>query len=208
MFSRFLQFKGMFLPHTARSGFGMIELMVSIAIVTIVMAVVLARQSSFNDAVLLRGQAYDIALSMREVQLKAVSAIDSTGTGGDNFRTVLGVHFDESTSGTYRIFQDKDSDNFYDCTSPTAPSCEEFGLQNKLDTRFQVTDIRTTPAGAMSGTDLSIVFQRPNFDARFFDASNAEVFASMVEIDVENPVTGEIRTIEITPTGQIAVLDS
>jgi hypothetical protein len=60
----------------------------------------------------------------------------------------------------------------------------------------------------MSGTDLSIVFQRPNFDARFFDASNAEVFASMVEIDVENPVTGEIRTIEITPTGQIAVLDS
>ncbi len=183
------------------SGFGMVELMVSISIMAIVTGVIIVRQSSFNSAVLLRNQAYEIALAMREVQLNAVSTIGFSG----EFRTVLGVHFDTSNDDTYRIFRDGDGDRYYDGVS------EEFGVQSLVDDRFEVRGIRTITNGVpTTRTALSVVFERPNFDARFFIGSSAEVNASSVEIDVSRRgITGDaitdVRTIEITSTGQIAV---
>lgn len=187
----------------SQGGFGLVELMVSISIMVIVASIVLTRQSSFNGAVLLRGQAYEIALQLREIQLSAVSA-SSDGIG--NFRSVLGVHFDSSTliNDKYSIFRDADSDGFFD-------SNEAFGLQGLLDKRFEIREIRTIGATEIAVPRVSIVFVRPNFDARFFTASEVEpVNVSGIEIDIARKgVTGTgdsvLRTIEITSTGQIAV---
>lgn len=179
----------------------MVELMVSIAIMAIVTGVIIVRQSSFNSAVLLRNQAYEVALAMREVQLNAVSAIGFSG----EFRTILGIHFDTADDDTYRIFRDTDGDRYYDGVS------EEYGVQGMVDNRFEVRGIRTISNGvSTSRSSLSVVFERPNFDARFFIGSGAEVNASSVEIDISRRgVTGDaasdVRTVEITSTGQIAV---
>ena len=184
----------------AQGGFGLIELMVSITIVVIVASIVLARQDSFNSAVLLRAQAYEVALQVREVQLSAVSA---SGDSGD-FRAVLGVYFDSTagSNGQYRIFEDADSDNFHDAS-------EEFGLQGLLDSRFEIRDIRI---GSTDEVDVSVIFERPNFDARFFSGPNTEVNVTTVEIDIARRGAGsacgsDVRTVEITRTGQIAVQD-
>ena len=58
-------------------------------------------------------------------------------------------------------------------------------------------------------SNLSVVFERPNFDAWFFDSSGL-VTASSVEIDIskrDQTGTGNdvVRTVEITSTGQITV---
>ena len=181
-------------------GFGLIELMVSISIMLLVAAIVLARQDSFNGAVLLRGQAYEVALGAREVQLNSVSAISIAG----NYRTLLGLHFDTNNDTLIQIFRDSAGGNgFFNIG-------EEFGKQLSLDSRFEVRGIRTVSGASETAvSNLSVVFERPNFDARFF-TSSGEVSASAVEIDIsKRDQTGTtqdvVRTVEITSTGQIAV---
>jgi prepilin-type N-terminal cleavage/methylation domain-containing protein len=184
-----------------RSGFGLVELMVSISIMVVLMSVIFARHGSFNSAVLLRSETYKIALQAREVQLEAVSV---EGDGAGNFRSVLGLHFTSDSSpagdplnGYYNIFRDGDDDFYYD-------SGEEYGLQGVLDSRFEVREIRE--AGTLNPySDLSVVFERPNFDAKFYSASGVEAVVSGVEIDIARRGESHVRTLEITKTGQIAV---
>lgn len=199
MFSIFSQFNQKHMP-VAAAGFGIIELLVSISIMVVISGVILVQQSSFNGAVLLRSQAYEVALDAREVQLNAVSINDVTG----DFRSLLGLHFDLDNNQAYNIFRDADNDGYYD-------QAEMFGKQGALDDRFEIREIRVNrnSGGVMSVAQLSVVFERPNFDARFF-SQTGEIDASGIEIDVaKNDVpsgsSDPIRTIEITSTGQIAV---
>lgn len=180
------------------AGFGIIELLVSISIMVIISAVIMVQQKSFNSAVLLRSQAYNIALEARQIQLSAVSA---TGAAGD-FRSLLGLHFDTASNQEYKIFKDADNDKYYDAT-------EIFGKQGKLDKRFEIRAIRAV-GDTITGTAVSVVFERPNFDARFVDSSGELINASGIEIDIaqkdgQSGTNDIIRTVEITSTGQIAV---
>jgi type II secretory pathway pseudopilin PulG len=188
-------------PHPQSvAGFSLVELMISIGIMVLVISVVTTSQGAFNGAVLLRGQAYEAALKIREVQLSAVGSV----TGGATVRTVYGVHFDSSaaTDNQYKIFKDANSNGFYN-------SGEEYGQQGFLDSRFEIRAIRAIGDSIPANSGLSVVFVRPNFDARFF-SSSGEVFASSVEIDVaDRDATGagpgDVRTVEVTSAGQISV---
>lgn len=182
-------------------GFSLIELLVSVSIIVLVMGVVIARQDSYNGSVLLRSQAYEVALQIRDIQLSAVSAIGSAG----QFRDVVGLYF--STIGDegerYLTFRDADGDFFY-------TSGEEFGKANNLDKRFEINEIRLIEGSVRTVDDVSVVFERPNFDALFYTDSDEPSSASAIEIDVRlKGTTGnevsEVRTVEITRTGQITV---
>ena len=177
------------------TGFGLVELLVSISVMLIVTSIIMARHSNFNNAVLLKGQAYELALALREVQLSAVSAAGIAG----NFRAVQGVYVssDANTNGSYRIFRDADGDNRHDTS-------EEFGRQGQLDPRFAIGEIR---ADGTVIDNISIVFERPDFDARFF-TSTGELSDQLVEIDIvtRDPSDGnEAWTVSVTATGQITV---
>jgi prepilin-type N-terminal cleavage/methylation domain-containing protein len=181
------------------AGFGLIELMVSISIMALIMGIVFTRQDSFNGTILLRNQAYEVALRLREVQLSSVSVV---GFGGD-YRTVQGAHFSVNSGeqGGYIIFQDLNSNYYFN-------NGEQIGQQGAIDPRFRIEAIRAV-GDTISGGEISVVFERPDFDARFFD-SNGEVNASSIEIDIAQINSGDteltsIRTVEVTSAGQIAV---
>ncbi|MCA9363224.1 prepilin-type N-terminal cleavage/methylation domain-containing protein [Candidatus Kaiserbacteria bacterium] len=184
--------------HSLRAGFGLIELLVSISILTIVMGAIMAQQNSYNGAVLLRSQAYDLALSIREVQLATVSV---QGFAGD-YRTNLGIYFDLDTSSLYgdrqafHVYRDNSSPNIYD-------PVEKYGVQGNLDKRFEISEIRNENGNSIE--QLSIIFQRPNFDAKFYNTSGDEINSQFVEIDVSEIGGGAVRTVEVTKTGQISV---
>jgi len=172
------------------------------------MAIVMVQHSAFNGAVLLRSQTFEVALLIREVQLSAVSvAAASDADASETFRSVYGVHFStESNNQLFSIFRDGDDDSYYDIG-------EAFGAQGILDERFEIREVRTVSGGvATVQANLSVVFQRPNFDARFF-TSTAEVTADSVQIDVarkdivDTGQGGVIRTIEVSSAGQISVLE-
>jgi len=181
-----------------------VELLVSIGIIVLVLTIVLTQQSAFNSSVLLRSQAYDVALAIRQVQAAAVSS-ESDGSG--NFRTVLGLHFaeDDPQNRSYPVFADSDGDYYYQ-------PAELSGLQPGLDPRFEIREIRPSSGSLPADNALSVVFERPNFDARFF-TSTGELSTASVQIDIG--VAGEsgtacgddVRTVEVTSTGQVAVLE-
>lgn len=166
--------------------------MVSISVMLLVSGVILAKQSSFNGAVLLQSEVYEIALTTREVQLNAVSASAIEGST----REMLGLYFDTSRNTTYRTFRDDEGNGSYDAS-------EEYGQQNSLDSRFEIKAIRV---GGTAQNSVAIMFERPNFDAKFF-IGTTQVSAAQVEVDIgtkDNSSAG-IKTLVVTSTGQIAV---
>src|SRR3989338_7402260 len=92
---------------------------------------------------------------------------------------------------------------------------EQVGARNNLDPRFEIDAIRLVDgsgAELSSENTLSVIFQRPNFDAMFYDGANSPAASnvSAVEIDVRTKGStgdsvGAVRTVEITRTGQIIV---
>ena len=184
----------------SRAGFGLIELMVSISIMVIVAGIILARQDSFNGAVLLRGQAYEIAFAIREVQLNAVSA--SNSTGGDAFRSPLGVNFTTSAglNNQFVSFQDINNNYAYDSGDI------DIGQPSVIDSRFYISAIEMV--GGASPTDASVLFERPNFDANFSETGSA--MRIHIRRVGSNPSTdmgpGDLRIVEITSTGQIDII--
>jgi type II secretory pathway pseudopilin PulG len=187
------------------AGFGLVELMVSISIMVLVTSVILARHDSYNGATLLRSQAYEVALSIREMQLLAVSAARNTS----GYRNVYGLTFSTSSPNSIIIFRDADGDYFYDVG-------EEFGKQGVIDGRFEIDALRFIGTGADADagvqTAVTMLFERPNFDARLYKAASTTVNAAVygVEIDIRLQGTtgngpGEVRTIEVTRAGQISV---
>jgi type II secretory pathway pseudopilin PulG len=187
-----------FFHHSkATAGFGLIELLVSISIMMLVAGVILIRQNAFNGTALLEGQAYEMALAIREVQQNAVSA---SALGG-NTRDMLGVYFDTDRNTTYRIFRDPEKNGSYQVS-------EEYGQQNYLDSRYEIKDIRV---GCSAQATLAVMFERPNFDAKFYGGSGGSpIAAADVEIDVgsKNSDDVTVKTVSITAAGQITVGDS
>jgi type II secretory pathway pseudopilin PulG len=183
------------------AGFSMVELLVSIGIIVLVLSVVVTNQRSFNSAVLLRGQAYEIALAMREVQLGAISSV-SDGTGV--FRSVQGVYFNTADNQKYRVFRDSNDNNFWN-------SGEDFGFSGLFDPRFE---LRRIEYGTNEVNQLSIVFKRPNFDAIFVTNEAGNILTEQ-SVDIVIGLRGggtdvcgeDIRTIRITSAGQISVLE-
>ncbi len=185
-----------------QSGFGLIELMVSISVMVLVISVILVNHNSYNGATLLRSQAYEIALQLREAQLMSISATQAEV--GLDFRNVYGVHFSLATNDTYFIFRDENGDYFFDA------GAEELGKQGTLDSHFTIDAIRLI-GSVVVPEQLSVTFERPNFDAKFRTASGVSPAGlTGVEIDVRTKGTvglgsGKLRTIEITKAGQITV---
>ena len=189
--------------HNLTSGFGLIELMVSVGIVTMVMGIVVARQSSYDGAVLLRSQAYEIALQARETQLLAVSAVGQTG----DYRNVYGLYFNAQTPNSYYTYKDEDGDYYFDIEDDLI-----IGRHN-VDARFEIDAVNTVSGASESSVGaLSIVFERPNFDAGLYTYQGpVSSGVSSVQIDVrlkgtEGSGVGAVRTVEISKTGQIIVM--
>jgi type II secretory pathway pseudopilin PulG len=186
------------------TGFALVELLVSISILVLVIGAIMVKQGAFNSAVLLRSQAYDVALEARETQLFAVSIISDAG----DYNNIYGLHFDKNNNTGYKIFRDGDRNSYFGTS-------EEFGQQGSLDSRFVIGDVRWVHSDGTetSVNNVSVLFERPNFDAKFFEAAapGGELSnATAMEIDIRlkgttGDTNGEVRTVEITRTGQISV---
>ena len=192
--------------HSDIRAFTLIELMVSISIIVMVTSVVMVRQSSFNGAVLLRNQAYEVAFSLRQAQLLAVSGVNS---GASTAKQQYGVNLSRTVGSnqTYQIFQDKDGDGQID-------SGDAYGLIGRLDRRFEIRDVTRADGSSIMGTSnvQNIYFTRPNFDAIFENGNSTKYSAGPVYIEVAKlgssaTDNGTVRCVEVTGPGQIQVMD-
>jgi len=187
--------------NTSSLGFGLVELIVSLSIVTIVTSIVMSRHNAFNGAILLRNQAYEVAFVIREAQQLAVSGTDtnnSTNRGKQRF----GVAFSTVGSGTVNqktliLYKDNNNSGNY--------SSQDTLLKTvRLDSRFNISRL---VLGSPS-SHVRVVFERPFFDAKFYQNNNdnsALIQGPLViTIVPADGSTGE-RTITVTTSGQVTV---
>jgi len=85
-------------------GFTLIELLITIVIFVLLTGIVLFSQNGFNNSLLLNNLAYDISLTVRQVQSYGVSVRESIKSESGSFPT-YGLYF-ETETGDQRLGKD------------------------------------------------------------------------------------------------------
>jgi len=199
-----------------RRGFTLIELLISVAIIGILTAMVTVKYKAFDSTTILKGAAYEIALTIREAQIKSMSAVRGT-TGFDFPRGVSFVPGNAPTtaSKTYNAFQFESATvyPYYDTSEPLAVLLNSF----TLDRTMYVSDVCVVVGGtetcSSGGTinRLDVSFRRPEFKAIFYAAktSDGTNFSTSIEkatIKVTSTNnTANVFLIDVSQLGQISV---
>ncbi len=197
-------------------GFTLIELMVTIVIFVILTAVVLFSQSGFNNTILLNNLAYDISLAIRQAQYYGVNSNESQLI---NVFSPFGVYFNIGSGGSatnFVFFADTDnSGTFYgNLSEGSVTSCPandtECIQKYTINSGNYISGICATPPGSSVSncglSNLTILFQRPNPDARIYYDSNGTRIGPCTKADITvSSANGNKKNIIITGIGQIYV---
>lgn len=201
-----------------RRGFTLIELLISVGIIAILTAMVTVKYKAFDSTTILKGAAYEIALTIRESQVKSISAVRGT-TGFDYPRGVSITPGSTPTtaSKTYTAFQFQDStitERPYNDMAESDPDVATTSGTFTLDRTIYVSDvcINNETDCSLSGIDIS--FRRPEFKAIFHGRDSSGIdFSGVADAaisDITIKVTSSNNTanvflIEVSQLGQISV---
>lgn len=192
---------GAFYFRSKRKGFSLVELVVSVAIFTIITSVILAKHSQFSGTLLLENLAYDIALSIRKAQVFGLSVREFT-TGSSEFNVGYGIHLDSSNNKSYIFLADRDRDETY---SGITEIVETFILRkgNFISEFCGILSDNTEKCSGSDITFLDIIFERPNPEAIIKSNISADKYMS-ARITVASS-QGKTWNINTVITGQISI---
>ncbi|TSC84081.1 MAG: hypothetical protein G01um101417_350 [Parcubacteria group bacterium Gr01-1014_17] len=190
------------------------ELMVVIALFTIITGAALMNHARFGEGILATNLAYDVALSFREAQSYGI-AVREPSSGAGTFSFSYGLHF--SGGDSFVFFNDRDNaDRLYGGTSEflkvyrfeRGSRIESFcgvPASGALECRRFDAEGKVVVGGAIS--HLDITFKRPVPDATFVTGlNNANIVRyQSARITIVSPRGRERRTVEVFETGQISI---
>ncbi len=151
------------------SGFSMVEMLISIAIITVLLGVVVFSYRSSSDKLALDAAAQEVAIAIRQAQVYGLSVREDAPSGG-NFNYGYGVYFNPvSSPSDYYLFIDRNNSNVYESASSPTEQVERFTLRNGVQitsickgsgvcyssgsATFNVKFIRPTPIARLTITD-------------------------------------------------------
>ncbi len=202
-----------------KRGFTLIELMVVLAISSMIMAVVLFNYRGFVDQIALNGAAQEIALALREAQSYGLSVrgvLDSSGAY--TFTSAYGVYFSRDYPNSIEIFVDKNRDGAFTdqdktCVPSTAIGSEclsKIQLLNGVYISETYYDSAGTASVKGDKSSIQVLFKRPSTDAvvhvfkkdkKMFCCS----FGNCSTIVDENPVCASPNTAYNSPKARIQI---
>jgi prepilin-type N-terminal cleavage/methylation domain-containing protein len=194
-------------------GFTLIELLISAAIITIITGIVLVRFSSFDSTTLLKSLAYEVALTIREAQIYALSVVN-TGSGTDaHFRYPYGLTFTENaTSYTFFRYNDVDPTGEVPQNPPGGSNTISIIRTIALGGSTKISDVCvTTTSGDLCASDdeishVDISFRRPEFSALFYtpEIDTDEISAAKIKFQSTRDATNT-WVVEVKLLGQVMV---
>ncbi|MBU4480160.1 type II secretion system GspH family protein [Patescibacteria group bacterium] len=203
--SKFLSLPTTHYPLPTNKGFSLVELIVVVGIVLMITSSVLYNHSHFSGAFTLESLAYEVALTVREAQFFGLN-VREANIGVGTFDTGYGVYFDMASPTSFIFFADLNRNRFYDGVS------ELLDIYN-ITQGNSITNLCLDSACALSATELTISFSRPNPDAYIKTDNPAECGGVATNsgcgegiIIVSSPKSSVIdKKITVTSTGQISV---
>jgi prepilin-type N-terminal cleavage/methylation domain-containing protein len=193
-------------------GFTLVELLVSISIVSIILTVIVLNQSAYTDSAALTNLADEISSTISQAQFYGI-AVKEVSTGSNTFNASYGLTFSLLGPGSntaYIYFADLDADTVYTGNW----SCDTSECLEKVDViRGNIIDqicvVRTSGSDQCdSAKRVDISFARPNTEAqiKLFNSSGqplAEPNLKGVRIELKSP-RGSVRSVTVYTTGQVS----
>ncbi len=196
--------------NMATYGFTIAELIVVIAIFTIITTVALWDQNRLNSSVLISNLAYETALSVREAQVYGVGV---RNLGADTvFDGQYGVYFNIATPEQIILFQDKNNNYQYDTDASMGEAQYVYTFTNQRGNKIKALCVGNIGESTCNTTSsahvdsLRILFKRPSLEAKFYGGdSGTPLSAGPAYIVVNNVDNDNCRVVIVEPTGQIRI---
>ncbi len=188
---------------SSRRGFTMVEVLVTLAIFSIISGVVLTRYKDFSGGIVLSNLAYEIAITIRQAQVYGLS-VKNTLTSQSNFNFPYGIHLPGPLSNSFVLFADVDN-NGYQSSEIIETLTTRQG--NTIYNFCAVTGSSVSKCNVGTPqliTSLDIKFLRPDPEAIIKSNISGDVYKE-ASITVRSPGTDRNKTISIKSTGQISV---
>jgi prepilin-type N-terminal cleavage/methylation domain-containing protein len=199
-----------------KRGFTLVELIVVMAIATIIMTALVVQQSQWNDSLVVSTQAYELVLMIRQAQIYSLGVREDTaGTESDKFNIGYGVYIDINTPDRYIFFADRDSDEIYTSGDGQPIETKIFTRGVTIDRICGIHQGNSNPACSpwrqLSKIDISFFRPEPKANLSFIDDNNHTVNpldppvtiylkspgGKQYEISIE--ISGEISVTPVTP---------
>ena len=198
-----------------RAGFTLMELLVSIAIVSIILTVVVSNQSTYTDGTALTNLADEISSTISQAQAYGIGVKEFSSSSSE-FSASFGLTFSLLGSGSasdYLSFADRNSNKIYDgdWSCPLGGASECLGKVNITRNNFieSLCVVRTSGADICEVGRVDISFARPSTEAQllFFNLGGASFTPAGIKgakIMLKSP-GGLSRSVTVYKTGQISV---
>ena len=197
--------------YNLKSGFTLVELLVTISMFVIITGVILVNSNKFDSTVLLNNFTYDVALTIKQAQSYGVNVKESSS---GSFNTAYGVYFDLAQSKTnFVLFNDVNDNKIYDglltaCPTDSVECIQKYSMTKGTGIKSicagsDETDCKNNPAD-----QLSIMFKRPNLSALIYSKiggnplSTEKAYAKIILAAQNGTATS---TVVVTSVGQIYV---
>lgn len=207
-------------------GFTLLEMLVSLAIFGIITAIVVFNYGAFNSNVLVTNLAYEIALSIRQMQTYGLSVRNVDPSSSADY--AFGVHFSSADYQKFYLYADISKDGILNdvgsCGVSGSECLEEINLRGDVGIS-SITTCKTETSSSCNSSDyVDILFLRPDPQAIIIENGeykNGSQPNSLIYINKPIEKRDNYRTIiEITGqrgakkknivverTGQISVQD-
>lgn len=199
------------MSHKRLKGFTLVELLVTLAIATMLMTVNLFSYARFNDLLALTEAGQEIALAIRQSQTFGLNVKEVT-RGGGVFTSGYGVYFDLNDLTHFYFYVDSNANGVYNagsgCGSGSTECIQMYTFKNGISIS-QICDGNNNcpPNPGFSVRNMSVSFLRPNPDAIINFANNGATIMAIGntgKIVLISP-KGRTSTVTVENTGQIYV---
>src|SRR3989344_3215323 len=188
------------------SGFTLVELLISVGIMSVIFTVIILNQSKYTDGIALTNLADEISLTISQAQVYSTGVKEfSTGEFNASYGLAFSLLSPGGSNSAYIYFADRDGNNIYDgdwsCpTTGSNPEClsrVDISRGNVIDDFCVVKQDGTADQCNLTGGGsngpvgrMDITFTRPSTEAQFqFFKNNGDPF---------NPLAfGEVKGVKV-----------